>query len=93
MCPKVDRQARDLAIAYRIYPRVAKPAVALPFSDDKLRLSEICLRSFKESLGGLRVLSAYVSWVERYDPSEGQYHSYYYVVVKPGDLSSQNVLH
>src|ERR1035438_2378785 len=45
----------DIAIAYRIYPKVAKPAVGLPFSDDKLRLSEICLRSFKESLKGLRV--------------------------------------
>jgi len=45
----------DLAVAYRIYPKVAKPAVGLPFSDDKLRLSEICLRSFKESLKGLRV--------------------------------------
>jgi hypothetical protein len=45
----------DLAVAYRIYPRVAKPAAGLPFSEDKLRLSEICLRSFKDSLGGLRV--------------------------------------
>lgn len=45
----------DLAIAYRIYPKVSKPALGLPFSDDKLRLSEICLRSFKESLGTLRV--------------------------------------
>ncbi len=45
----------DLAIVYRIYPKVAKSALGLPFSDDKLLLSEICLRSFKESLGGLRV--------------------------------------
>ncbi len=45
----------DLAIAYRIYPKVAKPAAGLPFSDDKLKLAEICLRSFKESLGDLRV--------------------------------------
>jgi hypothetical protein len=45
----------DIAIAYRIYPRVSQPAVGLPFSDDKLRLSEICLRSFRESLKGLRV--------------------------------------
>jgi hypothetical protein len=44
----------DIAIAYRIYPKVAKSALGLPFSDDKLRLSEICLRSLKESLGGLR---------------------------------------
>jgi hypothetical protein len=45
----------DLAVAYRIYPKVAKAALGLPFSDDKLRMSEICLRSFKESLGALRV--------------------------------------
>jgi hypothetical protein len=34
---------------------MAKPAIGLPFSEDKLQLSEICLRSLKESLGGLRV--------------------------------------
>lgn len=45
----------DLAIAYRICPKMAKPAIGLPFSEDKLRFSEICLRSFKESLGNLRV--------------------------------------
>jgi hypothetical protein len=45
----------DLAIAYRIYPHVAKAATGLPFSEDKLSISEICLRSFKESLGNLRV--------------------------------------
>jgi hypothetical protein len=45
----------DLAVAYRIYPRVSRPARDLPFGDDKYRLSEVCLRSFKESLGSLRV--------------------------------------
>jgi len=45
----------DIAVAYRIYPKVAESALGLPFSDDKFRLSEICLRSFKESLGGARV--------------------------------------
>lgn len=45
----------DLAVAYRIYPKVAKPALGLPFSDDKLQMSEVCLRSFKGSLGSLRV--------------------------------------
>lgn len=43
----------DLAVAYRIYPGVSKnPAF---FSTDKLRLSEMCLRSFKQSLGELKV--------------------------------------
>src|SRR6266849_3107976 len=45
----------DVAIAYRIYPKVAESARGFPFADDKLRLSEICLRSFKKSLGDLRI--------------------------------------
>ena len=45
----------DLAVAYRIYPKVAKPALGLPFSDDKARLAEVCLQSFRRSLGSLRV--------------------------------------
>src|ERR1700733_2450659 len=45
----------DLAVAYRIYPKVSKPSLGLPFSDDKLQLSEICLQSFKDSVKGLRV--------------------------------------
>jgi hypothetical protein len=44
----------DVAIAYRIYPRVAESARGFPFSDDKLALAELCLASFKQSLGGLR---------------------------------------
>jgi hypothetical protein len=43
----------DLAIAYRIYPGVSRvPAV---FTDDKLKLSTMCLQSFKKSLGSLRI--------------------------------------
>jgi hypothetical protein len=45
----------DVAVAYRIYPRMSKPASALPFGGDKYLLSEVCLKSFKESLPGLRV--------------------------------------
>lgn len=44
----------DLAIAYRIYPQVSKPAQGLPFADNKLELSEVCLRSMLASLGALR---------------------------------------
>src|SRR4029077_20054751 len=51
----VEMNSYDLSIAYRIYPKVATAAIGLPFSADKLKLSEICLRSFKESLGNLRV--------------------------------------
>ena len=39
----------DLTVAYRIYPEISRsPAV---FSSDKYKLSEFCLKSFKESLG------------------------------------------
>jgi hypothetical protein len=44
----------DVAVAYRIYPKVARPALGLPFSEDKFRLAELCLSSFKKSLGDVR---------------------------------------
>lgn len=43
----------DLAIAYRIYPGVSKTPAA--FATDKFKLAAMCLRSFKEALGNLRV--------------------------------------
>lgn len=44
---------KDIAIAYRIYPGVSKtPPV---FSDDKFKLSELCLYSFKKALGDLKI--------------------------------------
>jgi glycosyltransferase involved in cell wall biosynthesis len=47
----------DVAVAYRIYPKVSTSCGNHPpvFSKDKLKLSELCLKSFKNSLGGLRV--------------------------------------
>ncbi len=37
----------DLTVAYRIYPKISRsPAV---FSDNKYKLSQLCLKSFKES--------------------------------------------
>jgi hypothetical protein len=48
------KEKYDLAVAYRICPRMpTKEMTACP--KDKLRLSEICLKSFKESLGSLKV--------------------------------------
>src|ERR1700731_1686715 len=47
--------AYDLVVAYRIYPMFSKLGQGLPFGDDKLRLAEVCLRSFRDSLGSLRV--------------------------------------
>lgn len=44
----------DLAVAYRIYPKVSSNPPPV-FADDKFKLAELCLKSFKESLGGLRV--------------------------------------
>lgn len=43
----------DLAIAYRIYPRVSRETAAFPH--DKLKLSELCLASFRRALGSLTV--------------------------------------
>jgi hypothetical protein len=53
----MSEQARkyDVAVVYRIYPKMAKPALGLPFSDNKERLAEVCLQSFRRSLGDLRV--------------------------------------
>ena len=42
----------DLAVAYRIYPEVSKLTIA--HSDDKLKLAELSLSSFRMSLGELR---------------------------------------
>jgi hypothetical protein len=33
---------------------MSKPALGLPFSDDKARMAEVCLQSFRRSLGDLR---------------------------------------
>ena len=49
------RNAYDLAVAYRIYPEVANAAASFPCGNNKLQLSELCLRSFKDSLKNLRV--------------------------------------
>ncbi|MFH1051456.1 MAG: glycosyltransferase family 2 protein [bacterium] len=42
----------DIAIAYRIYPGVSK--VPPVFSDNKFKLSELCLYSFRKSLENLK---------------------------------------
>lgn len=42
----------DVAIAYRIYPRVSKIPAMYP--EDKLQLAKLCLNSFRASLGPLR---------------------------------------
>jgi len=44
----------DLAVAYRIYPKVSSHPPPI-FANDKLKLAEFCLNSFKASLGNLRV--------------------------------------
>jgi hypothetical protein len=44
----------DLAVAYRIYPKVSSHRPQI-FIDDKFKLAELCLKSFKASLGNLRV--------------------------------------
>lgn len=49
------RENYDVAVAYRICPKVSRPAQNLPFGNDKLLQAEICLRSFRNSLGSLRI--------------------------------------
>lgn len=44
----------DLAVAYRIYPKVSSHPPPV-FADDKLKLATLCLESFKRSLGNLRI--------------------------------------
>jgi hypothetical protein len=46
------KEKYDLAVAYRICPRISKP-IAI-YSNDKLKLAEFCLKSFKNSLGPLK---------------------------------------
>lgn len=43
----------DIAIAYRIYPKMSKPMAKFP--DNKLMFSDFCLKSLKASLGNLKV--------------------------------------
>jgi len=43
----------DVAIVLRVYPRISKTPAIYP--DDKIRLFESSLKSFKRSLGGLKV--------------------------------------
>lgn len=49
----MTEQKYDLVIAYRIYPKVSKVPPVYP--DDKYKLADFCLRSFKEGLGNLKV--------------------------------------
>jgi hypothetical protein len=42
----------DLAVAYRIYPQVSKTPIV--FRDDKYKLAQLCLSSFKKSLGDVK---------------------------------------
>ncbi len=44
----------DLAVAYRIYPKVSANPPPI-FAEDKFKLAELCVKSFKKSLGNLRV--------------------------------------
>ncbi len=48
----MNKREYDVAVAYRIYPRVSK--VPAMFPEDKLQLARLCLRSFRASLGTVR---------------------------------------
>jgi hypothetical protein len=74
---KIFMKKYDIAIVYRIYPGVSKiPPV---FKDDKYKLSELCLASFRDALDGINfklfvILDAcppeYKSLFEKYFPGE-----------------------
>jgi hypothetical protein len=42
----------DLAVAYRIYPKISHRPLIL--RDNKYKLAALCLESFKEALGSLK---------------------------------------
>jgi hypothetical protein len=71
-----------LAIAYRVYPGVSRAATGLPLANDKYRLSEVCLRSFVESLGPLRVRI----WAVL-DGCPRKYEDLFYKYFDPADLT------
>lgn len=48
----MNNSSYDLAIAYRIYPKVSK--TPLVFTDNKYKLAELCLSSFRKCLGNLK---------------------------------------
>ena len=49
----LSSSAYDVTVAYRVYPKVSK--TPLVYADNKLKLTELCLKSFRESIGSLRV--------------------------------------
>lgn len=67
----------DLSVAYRIYPKISKRPPVI--TDNKYKLAELCLKSFKNSLGSLKVKmfvlldncpSAYMRLFEKYFEKE-----------------------
>ena len=58
----------DIAIAYRIYPKISKVPPVYP--DDKYKLSELCLASLVKSLGDLKV-----KWFVILDDCPPEYHA------------------
>ena len=48
----MKKKRYDLAVAYRIYPLIPREPPFL--KNDKLKLAELCLKSFKDSLSNLK---------------------------------------
>lgn len=51
----MNRFGYDVAVTCRVYPRVSASSRPPIFPEDKLKLCELCLKSFRESVGGMRV--------------------------------------
>lgn len=86
---------RRIQLRRRLWPLLAAIGIPRAWLFTKLGLAPIKMNGIprREVEKFICRQDARVQAVERYDPSEGRYHSYYYIVVKPGDLSSQDVPH
>lgn len=86
---------RQIQLRRRLWPLLAAIGIPRAWLFKHLGLVPIRMNgiSRREVEDFIRSQGASVQAVERYDHSEGRYHSYYYFVVKPPDLSGQPVPH
>ncbi len=69
----------ELAIAYRIYPKIAK--VPPIYADDKYKLSELCLASLVKSLGNIKA-----KWYVILDDCPSEYRQMFEKYLNPKDV-------
>ncbi len=86
---------RRIQLRRRLWSLLAAIGIPRPWLFKKLGLAPIKMNGISRQKVErfISAQGARVQAVERYDPSEGQYHSYYYFVGKQHDFSSQDVPH